>query len=74
MISVLGIGVNAAIGSVFSDVLLGMAVMALDPFRVSLGLTLTIPLSMLMEGRSRSVWAWTGAALQVVGLGVIANV
>lgn len=43
---------NAIFGSVFSDVLLAKSIMLLTPIIVSVGLTFTIPVSMLIEGRA----------------------
>ena len=45
----LAISINALFGSVLSDVLLAKAIMCLSPMIVSVGLTFTIPVSLLIE-------------------------
>lgn len=46
---VVGMVINALLGSVLSDVLLAKAVLLLNPITVSLGLSLTMPFSLLLD-------------------------
>jgi drug/metabolite transporter (DMT)-like permease len=48
-VAVFGIIGNALIGSVLSDILLAKAVILLNPVTVSIGLSMSMPLSLLMD-------------------------
>ena len=47
--AVFGMSLNAVIGSVVSDILLAKSVLLLNPITVSLGLSLTMPVSMFVD-------------------------
>ena len=48
-VAIFGIVANAIIGSVLSDILLAKAVILLNPVTVSIGLSMSMPLSLLMD-------------------------
>ena len=47
--SIVGMTVNALVGSVLSDILLAKSVLLLNPITVSIGLSLTMPLSLFLD-------------------------
>jgi solute carrier family 35 protein F5 len=48
-VAIIGIVVNALVGSVLSDILLAKSVLLLNPLTVSIGLSLSMPLSLLLD-------------------------